>query len=67
MIISHKLKVIHIRLKKVAGSSFEMALARYCGADDILTPIKGGKKSNYHRARNYEAFKIKSRIGHLGA
>ena len=39
MIISHKLKVIYIKLLKVAGSSFEIALSEYCGLDDILTPI----------------------------
>ena len=39
MIISHKLKVIYIKLDKVAGSSFEIALSKYCGPDDILTPI----------------------------
>ncbi len=45
MIISHKLKVIYIKLVKVAGTSFELALSKYCGPDDILTPIKGdGKK-----------------------
>ena len=39
MIISHKLKVIYIKLGKVAGTSFEIALSKYCGADDIITPI----------------------------
>ena len=39
MIISHKLKVIYIKITKVAGTSFEIALSRYCGADDIITPI----------------------------
>ena len=39
MVISHKLKVIYIKLAKVAGSSFEIALSKYCGPDDILTPI----------------------------
>ena len=58
MIISHKLKVIYIKLVKVAGTSFELALSKYCDPDDILTPIKGGG-SNYResggfpKAQNY--------------
>ena len=39
MIISHKLQCIYIKLAKVAGTSFEIALSKYCGADDIITPI----------------------------
>ena len=39
MIISHKLKVIYIKITKVAGTSFEIALSRHCGADDIIAPI----------------------------
>ena len=59
MIISHKLKVIYIKLAKVAGSSFEIALSKYCGADDILTPIlpegKIWKSMGYHRSgQNYK-------------
>ena len=36
MIISHKLKLIYIKLYKVAGSSFEIALSKYCGEHDIV-------------------------------
>ena len=62
MIISHKLKVIYIKLLKVAGSSFEIALSKYCGPDDILTPIviegEMQKSMGYsHAARNYEHIK----------
>ena len=39
MIISHKLKVIFIKTSKTAGSSFELALSKYCGPDDIYTKI----------------------------
>ena len=60
MIISHKLKVIYIKLVKVAGSSFEIALSKYCGPDDILTPIspegKIWKKMGYYRGgQNYKS------------
>ena len=47
MIISHKLKVIYIKLAKVTGTSFELALSKYCGPDDILTPI--GKNGGEYR------------------
>ena len=47
MIISHKLKVIYIKLAKVAGTSFELAISKYCGCNDILTPI--GKCGNEYR------------------
>ena len=40
MIISHKLKIIFIRCKKVSGTSFEIALSRYCDFDDIITKVK---------------------------
>ena len=65
MIISHKLKVIYIKLDKVAGSSFEIALSKYCGPDDILTPIlpegKIWESMGYYRgAQNYEHLKKKA-------
>ena len=70
MIISHKLKIIYIKLRKVAGTSFEVALSRYCGADDILTPMEAKNAKprypGYSGARNYQMFDIKKRIAHLG-
>ena len=58
MIISHKLRIIYIKLIKVAGTSFELALSQYCSPDDILTPIKGGgqiyrKSRGFLEAQNY--------------
>ena len=41
MIISHKYRLIYIRLQKVAGASFEVALFKYC---DQSTDILGGYK-----------------------
>jgi len=39
MIVSHKHKFIFIKTKKTAGTSIEIALSKYCGPDDIITPI----------------------------
>ena len=39
MIISHRHKFIFIKTNKTAGTSIEIALSRFCGPDDIITPI----------------------------
>jgi len=39
MIISHKHNFIFIKTTKTAGTSLEIALSRFCGDDDIITPI----------------------------
>ena len=39
MIISHKHKCIFIKTEKTAGTSIEIALSKYCGPDDVITPI----------------------------
>lgn len=39
MIICHPLRLIFFKSKKVGGTSFEIALSRYCGADCVITPI----------------------------
>lgn len=39
MIVSHEHRFIFIKTHKTAGTSIEIALSRYCGPDDILTPI----------------------------
>ena len=39
MIISHKYKFIFLKAQKTAGTSIEIALSKYCGANDIITPV----------------------------
>lgn len=39
MICSKKNQYIFIKTKKTAGTSMEIMLSRYCGPDDIITPI----------------------------
>jgi len=39
MIFSKKHKFLFLKGRKVAGTSFEVALSKICGAEDIITPI----------------------------
>ena len=39
MIISHRHKFIFLKTNKTAGTSIEIALSRFCGPDDVITPI----------------------------
>lgn len=39
MIICHPLRLIFIKTKKVGGTSFEIALSKFCGPDCIIAPI----------------------------
>jgi hypothetical protein len=58
MIISHKHRFIFIKTEKTAGTSIEIALSKYCGPDDVITPIipadEAFRKSlGYRGAQNY--------------
>lgn len=39
MIVSHKYRFIFLKTTKTGGTSVEVALSKYCGGDDIITPI----------------------------
>ncbi len=74
MIVSHQHKFIFCKPRKVAGTSIEVALSKYCGTQDIITPnvssaeIDADTYTDY--ARNWEGFfnhmrpsRIRQRIG----
>jgi len=59
MIISHKHKFIFIKTEKTAGTSIEISLSKYCGPDDVITPISPEdelkrKKLGYRGPQNYK-------------
>ncbi len=60
MIISHKHKYIFIKTEKTAGTSIEIALSKYCGPKDIITPIveEGELKRSKLGYRGPQNFKI---------
>lgn len=55
MIISHAHKFIYFKAQKVAGTSTEILLEKFCPSDDIVTPISKGD-SESHRPRNFKNF-----------
>lgn len=39
MIICHRHRFIFLKTRKTAGTSIEIALSRFCGPEDVITPI----------------------------
>jgi hypothetical protein len=75
LILNHKYKFIFIKSFKTAGTSLEIALSKFCGNKDIITPIvkedeRLRSKLNFTPPQNYEgmrehmsATEIKNKIG----
>ncbi len=55
MICSHVHKFVFIKTTKTASTSIEMGLERFCGPQDIVTPIwhDGSANSIERPGRNY--------------
>lgn len=68
MILSHRYRFIFIKTLKTAGTSIEVSLGRFCGPDDVLTPIAPPEEG--HSPRNHAGFynhmpaaEIRGRVG----
>jgi hypothetical protein len=51
MIVSHRHRFIFIKTEKTAGTSIEAMLDRFCGEDDVVTPVHPPVEG--HLPRNY--------------
>ncbi len=54
MILSHRHRFIFLKTTKTAGTSIEIALSRFCGPDDVITPISDEDET------------LRSELGHRG-
>lgn len=75
LIISHQHKFIFIKTNKTAGTSIEIALSKFCGPNDVITPIDREDEAirqqlGYPGPQNDKGFynhisaeKIKAKIG----
>lgn len=56
MIVSHRHRFIFLKTRKTAGSTLEVMLSRFCGPDDIVTPMGPEDEAlrSEHGAQNYE-------------
>jgi len=58
MIVSHKHKFIFLKTRKTAGTSIELALSRFCGEEDIITPIgRTDRHRDTHSQRGAQNFR----------
>ncbi len=52
MIISHEHKFIFLKTRKTAGTSVEIALSRFCGEKDVITPISSADEETREKLRH---------------
>ena len=52
MIINHQYRFIFLKTRKTAGTSIEIALSKYCGDGDVISPIRG-RDEGIRRERGY--------------
>lgn len=54
MIINHRYRFIFLKTRKTAGTSMEIALSKFCGHGDVISPIRGADE------------RIRSELGYRG-
>src|SRR5688500_5370474 len=54
MIISHESSFIFLKTRKTAGTSLDVALSRFCGPMDVITPL------------NPDGAEMRGNLGYLG-
>jgi len=57
VIVSHESKFIFVKPKKVAGSSVELFLSKFCGPDDIITPL-GAEEEKQRLGRTEQNWRL---------
>ena len=64
MIISHEHKFIFLKTRKTAGTSVEIALSRFCGEGDVITPISPADEALRQRLshRGPQNFRVVTRF-----
>lgn len=75
MIISHRHKFIFLRTTKTASTSMEISLSRFCGPEDVITPVNpvdellrlelGIKPQNYTRPRKLWEWRPKDLVRYV--
>lgn len=64
MIICHEQRILFVKTKKTAGTSFEIALSKFCGESCIVTPITPAdeavrKQLGFRTAQNFNNYSWK--------